>query len=85
MQNKRINQLDTAMNDYSWISDLEVGDAPEEVVNPYSQETVILDPLAVAVLDMVKGAEMFNDWVTLDQGLSWFIENRPAAYMVLLD
>ena len=72
-------------NDYSWIKSLEVGDADEEVKNPYTNKAVILDPLAVAVYDMVKGAEMFNDWLTLDQGLAWFMENRPAEYMILLD
>ena len=72
-------------NDYSWVNDLEVGDTPEEVENPFSHETVILDPLAVAVHDMIKGAEMFKDWLTLDQGLAWFMENRPAEYMILLD
>ena len=70
---------------HPWIKDLEVGETPEEVKNPYSGETVILDPLAVAVYDMVKGAEEFNDWHTLNEGLSWFMEHRPAAYMVLLD
>ena len=36
--------------------------APVEVENPYSGEKVMLEPIAVAVYDCIKGAEMMQDY-----------------------
>ena len=37
-------------------------DAPVEVTNPFSGESCMLTPEAVAVYDSIKGAEMIGDW-----------------------
>lgn len=62
-----------------------VGKVPEVVTNPFSGESVELDPVAVAVYDCIKGAEMVGDVDTVRRGIDWFIENYPEAYMTLLD
>ncbi len=58
---------------------------PVEVTNPFSGESCVLTPEAVAVYDTIKGAEMIGDWTTVQQGIDWFIENFPSEYMTLLD
>ena len=60
-------------------------EAPVEVRNPYSGETCVLTPEAVAVYDTITGAQMFNDFETVRKGLDWFIKNYPKEYMILLD
>ena len=65
----------------------------EEVQNPFSGEKVMLEPDAVAVYDSIKGAEYLADpnngddpkWEKVRQGLDWFREYEPEAYMKLLD
>ena len=59
--------------------------APVEVANPYSGEKVMLEPIAVAVYDCIKGAEMLGNYDTVEKGIDWFIEHYPEAYQVLLD
>ena len=59
--------------------------APVEVANPYSGEKVMLEPIAVAVYDAIKGAEMLNYYETVEAGVDWFIEHYPKEYGVLLD
>jgi hypothetical protein len=46
---------------------------------------VLLDPLAVAVYDTIKGAEVIEDYSRVRKGLEWFRKHYPAEYMVLLD
>lgn len=58
---------------------------PVEVANPFSGEKVMLEPVAVAVYDCIKGAEMIQDYDIVDKGLTWFQEHYPEAYMKLLD
>jgi hypothetical protein len=58
---------------------------PVEITNPFSGESCVLTPEAVAVYDTIKGAEMIGDWTTVQQGIDWFIENFPSEYMTLLD
>jgi hypothetical protein len=58
---------------------------PVEVRNPFSGESCMLTPEAVAVYDTIKGAEMFGDFKTVQKGLDWFSQNFPKEYMVLLD
>ena len=60
-------------------------DHPVEVTNPFSGESCMLTPEAVAVYDSIKGAEMIGDWTTVRQGIAWFIDNFPEEYMTLLD
>ena len=50
--------------------------APVEVANPYSGEKVMLEPIAVAVYDAIKGAEMLNYHETVEAGIDWFRENN---------
>jgi len=45
----------------------------------------MLEPIAVAVYDAIKGAEMLNYYETVEAGIDWFREHYPKEYMVLLD
>ena len=58
---------------------------PVQVKNPYSGESVVLQPDAVAVYDWIKGAEHLELYDDMNKGLDWFAKNEPDAYMVLLD
>ena len=58
---------------------------PVEVKNPYTGDAVMLTPEAVAVYDVIKGAEMFEDYKLVRKGLDWFIKNYPKEYGVLLE
>mgnify|MGYP003333999451 FL=1 len=62
-----------------------VGQFPEMVTNPFSGESIELQPDAVAVYDTIMGAQMINDYKTVRKGLDWFRRHFPAEYMVLLD
>ncbi len=59
--------------------------APVEVTNPFSKQKVMLEPIAVAVYDCIKGAEMLEEYDTVQKGMDWFAEHYPKEYMVLLD
>lgn len=56
-----------------------------KVANPYSGETVMLEPVAVAVYDCIKGAEYIEDYDIVQKGIAWFQKWYPEEYMVLLD
>ena len=58
---------------------------PVLVRNPFSGESCMLTPEAVAVYDTIKGCEMVGDYEMMRKGLNWFAENFPAEYMTLLD
>jgi hypothetical protein len=45
----------------------------------------MLTPEAVAVYDVIKGAEMFGDYKSVRKGLDWFSQNFPKEYFILLD
>ena len=64
---------------------LYIGSESEVISNPYSGESVLLDPLAVAVYDTIKGAEAIENYSMVRKGLEWFRKNYPEEYMVLLD
>ena len=69
-------------------SQLDLGSNPlkmEEVKNPYSQQSCTLPLFAVAVYDMVRGAEAVGDYGLVRKGLDWFKKYFAAQYMVLLD
>ena len=59
--------------------------APVEVANPFSGEKAMLEPIAVAVYDCIKGAEMIEDYDIVEKGIEWFQKHYPKEYMVLLD
>ena len=56
-----------------------------KVQNPYSGESVMLEPVAVAVYDCIKGAEYIEDHDIVRKGISWFQKWYPKEYMILLD
>ena len=74
--------------------DGEVYELGDEVRNPYSGETVLLDAAELSMYDAVKGAEMVmlmgvanmdRCIDVIDQGKDWFLARNPQAYMTLLD
>lgn len=58
---------------------------PVFVENPFSGEGCMLVPEAVAVYDVITGANMTGDYNLVRKGLDWFIEHFPEEYMILLD
>ena len=56
-----------------------------DVANRFSGEKTSLPWFAVAVYDLIMGAEQFEDYSTVQQGLDWFRKYFPKQYMVLLD
>ena len=72
----------------------EVYEIGDEVTNPYSGETALLDAAELSMYDCVKGAEMIMLMGAADidscidvinQGKDWFLARNPKAYMTLLD
>ena len=59
--------------------------AMEEVKNPYSGLSCQLPRYAVAVYDVIKGAELLEDGKTMQQGLTWFQKYFTDQYYTLLD
>ena len=65
--------------------DITVGTEAEMITNPFSGESCLLSPEAVAVYDTIRGCELFGDYVGVRKGLDWFRKYYPTEYMVLLD
>ena len=76
----------------SWFKG-EVYELGDEVRNPFSGETVLLDAAELSMYDAVKGAEMaavmgadIDECIdVINQGKDWFLIKNPNAYMKLLD
>ena len=77
----------------SWF-DGEVYEIGDEVSNPYSGETVLLDAAELSMYDLIKGAEMVMCMGVaeidrcidiMNQGKDWFLIKNPQAYVALLD
>ena len=49
------------------------------------QQSAQLPAFAVAIYDTIIGAEMTEDYDTMQKGLTWFQKNFTNAYMNLLD
>jgi hypothetical protein len=64
---------------------LDAQDKLIEVPNRFSGATASLPWFAVAVYDMIIGAERLKDYKTMERGLSWFAKHFPKEYMTLLD
>ena len=64
---------------------LSVGSKPEIVKNRFSGEAVELEPEAVAMYDAIMGAEAMGLYAMVQDGLAWFRQNHPKAFMILLD
>ena len=56
-----------------------------QVNNRFSGEKVILPWFAVAVYDLIMGAERLEDYYTMQKGLNWFRQYFPKEYMAILD
>lgn len=56
-----------------------------EVPNRFSGEVAHLPWFAVAVYDLIMGAERLEDYKTMQKGLNWFRQYFPKEYMVILD
>ena len=72
----------------------EVYELGDEVRNPYSGETALLDAAELSMYDAVKGAEMamllgigdIDEWIDIVmRGKDWFLLKNPNADMILLD
>ncbi len=72
----------------------EVYELGDEVRNPYSGETCLLDAAELSMYEAIKGAElaMYLGIADIDrcidviqQGGDWFLLKNPNAYMILLD
>ena len=77
----------------SWFKG-EVYELGDEVRNPFSGETALLDAAELSMYDCVKGAEyamlmgaadIDSCMDVIDQGKDWFLARNPQAYMTLLD
>jgi hypothetical protein len=64
---------------------LDAQDKLIEVPNRFSGATASLPWFAVAVYDMIIGAERLEDYKTMQNGLSWFRQYFPKEYMTILD
>ena len=56
-----------------------------EVANPFSGQTAKLPWFAVAVYDLIIGAQHLEEYETVQQGCDWFAKHFPKEYMTLLD
>jgi hypothetical protein len=65
--------------------DLLIGTQSETITNPFSGESCLCSPQAVAVYDTIQGCERFGDYKGMRKGLDWFRKNYPQEYMILLD
>ena len=71
----------------------EVYELGDEVRNPYSGETCLLDAAELSMYDCIKGLEMAllmgiqsDDYIEIiRKGQDWFLLKNPNAYMILLD
>ena len=72
--------------------------ATDTVRNRFGGESCTLPAFAIAVYDVIIGAEMLataddklhgygasRHWNTVRKNIDWFIKNNAKAYMVLLD
>jgi len=56
-----------------------------KTTNPFSGESAMLNKEEFALYHIIKGAELAEDYKTVEQGLSKFSRMNAAAYMTLLD
>ena len=56
-----------------------------KVDNRFGGASCQLPWFAVAIYDMIMGAELLSEWEDHANGLDWFREHFPKEYMVLLD
>ncbi len=74
------------MEDRKLPAGLKIMDAePKRVTNPFSGESMVLPPDAIAVYDFIRGAEALEQYDDMREGIDWFMKHEPEAYMMLLD
>ena len=71
--------LKLTVDEKNLIDELQIGVENEVVTNPYSGESMELCPEAVALYDLIKGAEMVADYANVETGLAIFLRNWPEA------
>ena len=59
--------------------------ATDTVRNRFGGESCTLPAFAIAVYDVILGAEMLGDFKTVRNGLDWFTKHFTNEYYVLLD
>lgn len=64
---------------------LQVFEKGETITNPFSGDSAFLEPEAVAIYDLVKGAEALGNYTLMQKALSYFSKNWPDEYFTLLD
>jgi len=67
------------------IGEVDIRENSEVVKNPFSGESCELEPEAVAIYDLAKGAEILGQYKLLRKCLDYFMRKWPAEYMKLLD
>jgi hypothetical protein len=67
------------------IDSLQIEEFNETVTNPYSGRSCELEPLAVALYDVIKGSELLGDMDTIRICLDIFVSKWPKEYYILLD
>jgi len=56
------------------------------VTNPFSGESIDLNPAELSIYDYIMGCVMLNKYGTdFNKAITWFRKENPEAYMVLLD
>ena len=76
---------------------MEIGEKPEMVANRFTDVEIELNPVEVAVYDVLMGSYRMHLHPDIDvkarrayyddfnKGKNWFIENNPQAYFDLID
>ncbi len=62
-----------------------IGTESEVVKNKFGSGECTLEPEAVAVYDVIQGAELMGLYGEMQKGMQWFRKNYPEEYMILLD
>jgi hypothetical protein len=62
-----------------------IGTESEVVKNKFGSGECTLNPVAVAVYDVIQGAELMGLYGEMQKGMQWFRKNYPEEYMILLD
>ena len=57
----------------------------QKITNPFSGESCMVEPDAVAVYDMISGGNLTGNYELVRQGCDWFRRYFPKQYMILLD
>ena len=62
-----------------------IDEEPKKIQNRFGGGSIVLNPVEIAIYDLISGAEMFRNYQTVQKGVDWFIANNAEAYSILLD